>query len=87
MKLYEGGGWKISLLWQYYWRANEASETLSGETQLKIIFVYIYVICGDVRMSFVLLTFACFCVSSVVDPVPNFTKQNPLVYQLLPVSP
>ncbi len=26
-----------------------------------------------------------FCVSSVVDPVPNFTKWNPLVYRSVPV--
>ncbi len=25
------------------------------------------------------LTFAYFCVSSVVNPIPNFTKQNPQV--------
>ncbi len=28
-----------------------------------------------------------FCVSYVVDPVPNCTKQNPLVYRPVPVSP
>ncbi len=28
-----------------------------------------------------------FCVSYVVDPVPNYTKQNPLVYRSVPVSP
>ncbi len=51
------------------WRASEASETLSGVTQLKIGDVCLY-ICGDVR-SYVIcaLTFAYFCVSSVVDPV------------------
>ncbi len=35
------------------WQASEASETLSGVTQLKIGDVCLY-ICGDVRMSFVL---------------------------------
>ncbi len=57
----------------YYWRASEVSETLSGVTQLKI-----RDICGHIHMSFV-LDLRVF-VSSVVDPVPNFTKQNPLVY-------
>ncbi len=28
-----------------------------------------------------------FCVRSAFDPVPNFTKQNPLVLRQLPVSP
>ncbi len=31
------------------------------------------------------LTLTYFCVSLVFDPVPNFTKQNPLVYQSLPI--
>ncbi len=43
-------------------------------------------ICMDVRMSFCTLTLR-FCVSYVVDPVPNCTKQNPLVYRSVPVSP
>ncbi len=30
-------------------------------------------------MSFCALTLSYFCVSMVIDPVPNFTKQNPLV--------
>ncbi len=37
-------------------------------------------------MSFCTLTLARFCVSYVVDPVPNCTKQNPLVYRSVPVS-
>ncbi len=37
----------------FNWRASEASETLSGVTQLKIGDICLY-ICGDVRMSFVL---------------------------------
>ncbi len=58
-----------------YWRA---SETLSGVTQLKIgdVCLFIYL---DVRMSFCTLTLTYFCVRSVFDPVPNFTKQNPPV--------
>ncbi len=40
----------------------------------------------DVCMSFCTLTLARFCVSYVVDPVPNCTKQNPLVYRSVPVS-
>ncbi len=52
-----------------------ASETLSGVTQLKIGDVCYL----DVRMSFCTLTLAYFCVRSVFDPVPNFTKQNPPV--------
>ncbi len=31
-------------------------------------------------MSFCTLTLAYFCVRSVFDPVPNFTKQNPPVW-------
>ncbi len=38
------------------------------------LFVYL-----DVRMSFCTLTFSYFCVSSLFDPVPNFTKWNPPV--------
>ncbi len=64
----------------FYWRASVASETLTGLTQLKIgdmsLFIYM---CVDVRMSFCTLTLAYFCVRSVFDPVPNFTKQNPPV--------
>ena len=67
------------------WRASEASETLSGVTQLKIGDICLY-ICGDVRMSLCTLTLTYFCVSSVFDPVPNFTKQNPPVSRSLPVS-
>ncbi len=36
-------------------------------------------VCMDVRMSFCTLTLAYFCVRSTFDPVPNFTKQYPLV--------
>ncbi len=43
-------------------------------------------ICVDVRMSFCTLTLVYFSVSSVFDPVPNCTEQNPLVYRLLPIS-
>ncbi len=71
----------------FYWQANGASETLSGVTQLKIgnICLFIYV-CVDVRMSFCTLALPYFCVSSMFDPVPNFTKQNLLVYLSLPAS-
>ncbi len=31
-------------------------------------------------MSFCTLTLMYFCVRSVFDPVPNFTKQNPLIF-------
>ncbi len=37
---------------------------------------FVYICCVDVRMSFCTLTLAYFCVRSVFDPVPNFTKQN-----------
>ncbi len=69
-------------------RASVASETLTVVTLLKIgdvcLFVCIYVwtnVCHFV------LRPSRFCVSYVVDPVPNFTKQNPLVYRSVPVSP
>ncbi len=66
------------------WRASVASETLTGVTQSKIgdvcLFIYLFIYM-DVRMS------SRFCVSYVVDPVPNCTKQNPLVYRSVPVSP
>ncbi len=68
------------------WRASGASETLSPDPfpspvstkKLKIgdIYLFIYL---DVRMSFCTLTLAYFCVCSVFDPVPSFTKQNPPV--------
>ncbi len=62
----------------YSWQVSEASETLSGVTQLKIgdvsLFIYMWT-----YMSFCTMTLAYFCVRSVFDPVPNFTKQNPLV--------
>ncbi len=56
------------------WRA---SETLSGVTQSGCLFV-IVILYFDPLV---------FCVRWVFDPVPNFTKQNPLVYKSLPVSP
>ncbi len=61
------------------WRASVASETLTGVTQLKIgdvcLFVYMF------GCMYVILYFdpPYFCVRSAFDPVPNFTKQNPLV--------
>ncbi len=56
-----------------------ASETLTGVTQLKIgdvcLFIYMF------GRMYVILYFDSpyFCVRSAFDPVPNFTKQNPLV--------
>ncbi len=76
----------IYYYYYYYWRASVASETLTRvtltrvTTQLKIgdVCLFIY-ICLDVRMSFCTLTFLYLCVSSLFDPVPNFTKRKPLV--------
>ncbi len=64
----------------YSWRVSGASETLSGVTQLKIgdVSLFIYVWTYKI-MLFCTLTLAYFCVRSVFDPVPNFTKQNPPV--------
>ncbi len=63
-----------------YWRATVASETLTGLTQSKIgdVCLFIYIMFG--RM-YVILYFdpPYFCVRLAFDPVPNFTKQNPLV--------
>ncbi len=70
----------------YHWRASGASETLSGVTQLKIGDICLFM-CVDVHMSFCTLTLVYFCVNSVCDPVPNFTKQFLLIYRSLPVSP
>ncbi len=70
-----------------YWRASVASETLTGVKMKKSgMFVYLY-ICMDVRKAFLYFDPRVFFVSSVVDPVPNCTKQNPLVYRSVPVSP
>ncbi len=57
--------------------ASERSERdITGVTQSKIgdvcLFIYLFIYM-DVRMS------SRFCVNYVVDPVPNCTKQNPLV--------
>ncbi len=60
------------------WRASEASETLSGVTQLKIGDACLF-ICLDVLMSFCTLTLSYFRVSSTFYPVPNITKQYPPV--------
>ncbi len=70
-----------------YWRASVASETLTGVTQSKIgdvcLFIYMF------GRMYVILYFdpPYFCVRSAFDPVPNFTKQNPLVLSSVPVSP
>ncbi len=69
------------------WRASVASETLTGVTQLKIgdVCLFIY-ICLDVCMSFwdgiergANTKIRRVSVRSALDPVPNFTKQNPPV--------
>ncbi len=60
-------------IWDVCWRA---SETLTGVKMKKSgMFVYIY------GRTYVILYFdpPYFCVRSAFDPVPNFTKQNPLV--------
>ncbi len=63
----------------YIWRASVASETLTGVKMKKSgMFVYLFIYM-DVRMSFCTLTLRIFCVRSALDPVPNFTKQNPPV--------
>ncbi len=46
------------------------------------LFIYMF---GRTHVIFV-LDHGIFCVSSVVDPVPNFTKRNLLVYRSLPLS-
>ncbi len=71
-------------------RASVASETLTGVTQSKIgdvcLFIYLY-ICMDVRKAFLYFDPRVFVVSSVVDPVPNFTKQNFLFIDQYPYHP
>ncbi len=59
-------------------------DTLRGNTIENRGYLFVYV---DVRMSFSTLTLVYFCVSSVFDPVPNCTEQNPLVYRSLPYHP
>ncbi len=58
-------------------RASVATETLTGVTQSKIgdVCLFIY------GLTYVILYFdpPYFCVSSLFDPVPNFTKRNPPV--------
>ncbi len=61
-------------------------DTIRGNTIENWGYLFIYVF----GHTYVILYFDpggfFFLVSSVVDPVPNFTNQNPLVYQSLPVS-
>ncbi len=56
----------------FSWRA---SETLTEVTQLKIgdvcLFIYMF---GRMYVILYTLTFSYFCVSSLFDPNPNFTK-------------
>ncbi len=54
------------------------SETLYNDVELRIGDICLYM-CVDVRMPFCTSTLVYFCVSSVFDPVPNFTEQNPQV--------
>ncbi len=78
---YRGKNEKIGdvCVFVYNWRASVASETLTGVTQSKIgdvcLFIYMF------GRMYVILYFdpPYFCVRSAFDPVPNFTKQNPLV--------
>ncbi len=56
------------------------SNTLYSGGQIENLYM-----CGHTNV-ICTLTLAYFCVSSVFDSVPNFTKQNPLVYRSLPVS-
>ncbi len=70
-----------------YWRASVASETLTVVTQSKIgdvcLFRYMY------GRMYVILYFdpRVFVLVRLSTPVPNCTKQNPLVYRSVPVSP
>ncbi len=57
---------------------------LCSSTSLVYLFICIYV--WTYVCHFVLWP-SRFCVSYVVDPVPNCTKQNSLVYRSVPVSP
>ncbi len=56
---------------------------LCSSTPLVYLFIYMF------GRMYVILYFdpPYFCVRSAFDPVPNFTKQNPLVLRPLPVSP
>ncbi len=64
-----------------YLLASERSErdTYRGKNEKSgmDVFVIIFIYMLDVRMSFCTLTLRILCCS--FDPVPNFTKQNPLV--------
>ncbi len=59
------------------------SKTLYSGVKLRIADICLYM-CGRTYTIFT-LTLAYFCDNSVFDPVPNFTEQNRLVYQLLPI--
>ncbi len=54
-------------------------DTLRGYTIENWGYLFVYILCVDVRMSFCTLTLTYFCVRSAFNPVPNFTKQNPPV--------
>ncbi len=58
----------------------ERADTYRGNTIENRGCLFIYLdICMNVCMSFCTLYPPYFCVRSAFDPVPNFTKQNPLV--------
>ena len=67
------------------WRVSVVSKTLTGVTKLKIGDVFVYIIYVWMYVCLVLWPWH-FCVCLVVDPVPNFSKQNPLVYWSLTIS-
>ena len=51
----------VCVFFTYNWRVSEASETLSGVTQLKIRDIFCLYMCVDVHMSFCTLTLAFLC--------------------------
>ncbi len=66
-------------------RAKQARHYSGVELRIGDICEYVCVcVCGRTYV-ICTLTLSYFCVSSVFHPVPNFTKQNPLVYQSFPV--
>ncbi len=70
----------------YNWRVSEASETLytvvSNWESWKFVYICVMYVCHLYYFNRLI-----FRVSSVFDPFPNFTKENPPVYLSLSVSP
>ncbi len=62
------------------WRASEASETLTGVTQLKIGDVCLFVLCLDVRMSFCTLTLSYFQLARCLTP--SQTSLNSILWYI-----